>query len=156
MEKKKKRNLDDDIRKSMVHENTKPEESVYNNGQTFGRPSKYDKKYCQMLLDHMEQGLSFEAFAGLLRVTKSTIYEWKKKHPDFSYAALIGVELSRLDWEKVAVDAARSPGANYNATMIKFNMMNRFPDEWREKKEIDHSGKIDWTNDKIAEYINAD
>ena len=52
-----------------------------------GRPSKYDSKYCDMLIEHMSEGLSFESFAGLIGTCKETIYEWTRKHPELILVA---------------------------------------------------------------------
>ena len=38
----------------------------------------------------MSQGHSFEAFGGLVKVSRNTLYEWVKKHKDFAEAKEIG------------------------------------------------------------------
>lgn len=106
-----------------------------------GRPTDFDDKYCEMLVDHMADGFSFESFAGLIGVTRSTIYLWVEKHEQFSDAKQRGFEASRLTWEKIGKDIAKD--GQGNATSFIFNMKNRFPDEWREKQEIKHEGNPD-------------
>lgn len=51
-----------------------------------GRPTKYKPEYCAQLIEHMKEGYSFEAFAGLICVSIDSLYEWTKVHPDFSEA----------------------------------------------------------------------
>jgi hypothetical protein len=51
-----------------------------------GRPTKYDSKYEEMLIEHMAEGYSFESFAGLIGVCYDTLYEWCKVNDAFSEA----------------------------------------------------------------------
>lgn len=111
-----------------------------------GRPTKYRKEYCDLLIEHMSKGLSIESFAGVVKATKKTIYEWMKQHPEFLYAAEQGSALSQLKWEQIGIDGVfstsisertqegfRSESKAINASVWKFNMQNRFG--WREKVE---------------------
>ncbi len=59
-----------------------------------GRPSEYDPKYCDMLIDHMKQGGTFESFAAKLRHSKQTLYNWTSVYPDFLDAKKIGEGMS--------------------------------------------------------------
>ena len=64
-----------------------------------GRPSLYKPEYCDMVIEHMAQGKSFETF-GLKcnpKVHRDTLYEWAKVHPAFSDAKKIGNE-ARLEY----------------------------------------------------------
>jgi len=51
-----------------------------------GRPTKYKKEYCEMLVEFMGRPMPYEAFAGLVDVDYDTLYEWERKHPEFSVA----------------------------------------------------------------------
>ena len=117
-----------------------------------GRPTTYKPEYCQMLIEHMNGGYSFESFAGLIGVNKDTLYEWEKVNPEFSDSKKDGFEKSRLFWEKMGIDylvnkSSSSAGVGsestaLNATVYIFNLKNRFPKEWRDKQEIEHSGEL--------------
>lgn len=112
-----------------------------------GRPSLYKPEYCQQLLDHMTNGLSFEAFAGVIGVTRGTLYNWVEEHEDFAEAKAVALEKARLFWEKLGIDNALnvseswhmggSKSKSLNATIWIFNMKNRFG--WRDKQhdEVD-------------------
>ena len=110
-----------------------------------GRPSKYDPKYCDMIIEHMEGGLSIESFGGVVDVSKSTIYEWIDNFSEFSDSVKTGTEKSRLFWEKAGVKGLfnRSESGvgseSFNTANWIFNMKNRFRDEWRDKQEVDHT-----------------
>lgn len=110
-----------------------------------GRPTKYEEQYCQWVIDHMAKGLSVESFAGVVHVSKSTLYEWMDNFPEFSDAVKEGREQSRLFWEKIGIDGLfnhSEPGVgskSFNTANWIFQMKNRFKEEWRDKQEHDHS-----------------
>lgn len=105
-----------------------------------GRPSSYKPEYCEQAEDFLAKGYSVAALAGHLSVVKSTIYEWMKSHEDFSNAVKRGQSKAVLFWEARNIDFART--GEGNATAIIFGLKNRAPDEWRDKVETEHSGKI--------------
>lgn len=125
----------------------------------FGRPTKYKKEYCELLVQHMSQGLSFESFAGEIDVNRDTVHEWATRHKDFSEAKRRGEAKSRIIWEKILVGGATGKIKNYNATSAIFALKNKFPKEWRDRKEIDvHTDDTERddsdTEDLISEYEN--
>lgn len=130
-----------------------------------GRPSKYKLEYCEMLIEHMSGGYSFESFAGTIRVNRDSLYEWEKVHPEFSDAKKVGVEASRLFWEAQGIDGLYSTteynedgkplkSKSINASIWIFNMKNRFRDQWHDKQQIEHSGHIaDLPDEKLDEKL---
>jgi hypothetical protein len=105
-----------------------------------GRPSKYKEEYCELLIRHMAEGLSLEAFAGVVKVNQDTIHEWVKKHPAFSEAKSVGIGLARLFWEKVARNIAVGKIQGASAAVAIFCLKNRLG--WRDKQpdEVKDSG----------------
>jgi hypothetical protein len=111
-----------------------------------GRPSKYDTKYDQMLIDHMSEGLSFESFAGVIGMTKDTIYNWLRQYESFADAKKIGTQKSLLFWEKLGRDGIFSISKTerigskietnsraLNSSVYRLNMANRFG--WKDRVE---------------------
>ena len=107
---------------------------------TTGRPSKYDAAYCQQLVDHMATGASVASFAAEIDVARSTINEWASVHPEFSEALSRGKVKCLAWWEKAARSSA-SAGTG-NATMIVFGLKNMGEEDWRDKREVEHSGHM--------------
>jgi len=66
----------------------------------------------------MSTGLSFESFAGVVGVWKEAIYEWTKKHPDFSNALKAARSKQRLALEKRALAQAFGQTKGTPATLI--------------------------------------
>lgn len=105
-----------------------------------GRPSLYKPEYCQMLIDHMSSGLSFESFAGLIGVCRATVYNFEKNQ-EFLDAKRVAFEKNRLFWEKVGIEGMFMGGKEnpFNATVWVFNMKNRF--NWKDKTEVREDSK---------------
>lgn len=103
-----------------------------------GRPTLYKPEYCELLIEHMGSGLSFEAFAGVVGVCKKTLYDWEKANPEFLHAKSEGLEKARLFWEKLGVNNiinesfGKDGSRSLNSTVWIFNMKNRFG--WRDKQ----------------------
>jgi len=90
-----------------------------------GRPSKYKEEYCEMLIDHMERGLSYESFAAKLRVTRDCLYKWEKMHPNFLYAKKTGKELMLLFFEELGIQAMAGKIKNFPNSTYIFTVKNK-------------------------------
>jgi len=119
-----------------------------------GRPTTYDPKYCQAVIEHMSEGASLTSFAASIDCARSTINVWMEANPEFSEAVKIGKSKCAQWWERVSRANAVEGGGN--ATLCIFGLKNMAPDEWREKQEIEHSGKIDSnvSDDELDRRIN--
>jgi hypothetical protein len=102
------------------------------------RKTDYKTEYDDMIIEHMEQGFSFESFAGVVGCCLQTLYNWAERNPSFLESKKIGFEKSRHFWEKVAIGQSNG-SCNGNPTMAIFNLKNRFPKQWRDKQEFDMS-----------------
>jgi hypothetical protein len=110
-----------------------------------GRPTLYRPEYCDLLVQHLADGLSFESFGGLVDVSKQTLYDWAVAQPKFLEAKSRGESKSRLYWEKVGRDGLYNETIkdaegstvvrSINSTIWIFNMKNRFG--WRDKTEVE-------------------
>jgi hypothetical protein len=106
-----------------------------------GRPTKYKPEYCQQLIEHMSQGLSFETFAAVIDVNDDTLYEWAKVHPEFSDAKKRAFGKCKILWEKMGIAGATGKIRNFNAAAWIFNMKNRFGWKTVETPEFDGQPK---------------
>lgn len=75
-----------------------------------GRPTLYVPEYCDQLVAHMGEGLSFESFAGVVNVSKQTLYNWAEAHAEFLDAKERGVEKCRLWWERLGIQGVQGLG----------------------------------------------
>jgi len=67
------------------------------------RPSEYKPEYCDMLVNHMAEGGSYEGFAGVIDCCKQTLYTWEKLHPDFLDAKKKAWARNRLFMDKMGL-----------------------------------------------------
>ena len=121
-----------------------------------GRPTTYEDRFCDLLIDHMTKGYSFESFAAITNTCKDTLYEWVKVHPEFSDAKKRATDKSRLFWEKVGIEnivnietmekdesgSFTAVKKSLNSAAWIFNMKNRFKDDWKDKHETELSGNV--------------
>lgn len=105
-----------------------------NNQSRTGRPSKYDPKYCGKVVSLMTKGLSKEAVAGKLGISRDTLYEWCQAHKDFSDSIKTGEAKSRYYWEKIGMDGIMGKIKGFRPVVWIFIMKNRFG--WRDNLNI--------------------
>lgn len=91
----------------------------------FQKRLEYRPEYCQKLIDHMEQGLSMESFAGSIGVSRSVLYKWVKEHEAFKMAKEIGQSKMLLMMEKIGMNGALGKIKNYNNSTWCFKMKNK-------------------------------
>lgn len=126
-----------------------------------GRPSKYDPKYCQMLIDHMASGFSYESFGGLeeVSVSKQTLYDWENAYPDFLDAKKIGSQKNLMFWERKGHEGLfdqteyNEQGKpilkkTLNSTVWIFSMKNRH--KWKDRQEVEASVTTSSVKDELA------
>lgn len=122
-----------------------------------GRPSKYEPRFCQMVIDHMSDGASMTSFAAEIGVARSTINEWMAVHPEFSEAIKIAKAKCAAWWERLGRQGAQ--GGEVNPTLVIFGLKNMAADDWREKQELAHTspdGSMSPTRiELVAPDVNA-
>ena len=85
----------------------------------------------------MENGASLTSFAAEIDVCRATITEWASVHPEFSAAVKRAKAKCAAWWERLGREGAQ--GAPANPALVIFGLKNMAPDEWRDRKELDHS-----------------
>lgn len=103
---------------------------------TVGRPTKYKKEYCEMIVEYMSGGASITSFAASIDVARSTITDWTAIHPEFRAAVKKGKAKCAAWWEKLGREGAQ--GSDVNPTLVIFGLKNMAADDWSDRREIDH------------------
>jgi hypothetical protein len=98
--------------------------------------SKYKEEFCDQLIAHMSEGLSYACFAGRVGVSRDTLYEWEKKHKEWVEAKRMGEMQSLLMWEQLGIDLARGTSRGNVISWI-FNMKNRFREDWKDTQVVE-------------------
>lgn len=91
-------------------------------------------------------GLTDEQIAERCGVVRTTLYEWKKQHPDISDALKRGKEVVDYQVEKALLRKALCG----DVTAQIFWLKNRKPDKWRDKPE-----KVERSDDETGVVLLA-
>ncbi|MDB4893130.1 MAG: hypothetical protein JWL61_4985 [Gemmatimonadetes bacterium] len=136
---------------------------------TVGRPTSYQSAYARMAATACELGATDADLAKLFDVAESTINLWKLEHPEFSESvkeakSLLDQQVEQslyrraMGWEHDAVKimaVAQGEGLGSaiqevpyvehypgDTTAMIFWLKNRQPARWRDRQEVEHSGKV--------------
>lgn len=103
------------------------------------RPSEYDPAFCETAVEAGRNGKSLTWLAAEIDVSRECLYEWGRVHPEFSDALTRMRQLSQRWWEDAGQDGMKAAG--FNASVWSRSMAARFPDDWREVKGTEITGK---------------
>lgn len=144
-----------------------------------GRPSSYKKEFVAQAAKLAALGATDADMANFFEVALSTFSLWKVKHQEFSEALKGAKEVADVRVETALYNRAMGyshedtdvrvvDGAVVMTPMIKhyppdttaaiFWLKNRKPEEWRDKRDIEHSGSVqysDMTEDELERRIAA-
>lgn len=100
------------------------------------RPSTYKEEYCDVVIEVGKGGGSVAEMALACDCVKSSLYEWAKKHEDFSNAFMRAKVHAQVWWEKKGTENLCNKEFN-NPTWAK-SISCRFPDDYREERVTRH------------------
>lgn len=103
-----------------------------------GRPSKYRDAYCAEVIACGQEGLSLTAFAGSIGVSRDTVNEWTREHPEFSDAIKVHRAKRTEYLERTLLSSEQGP----RVTARIFALKNADPENWKDKQEHEHSGNL--------------
>lgn len=104
-----------------------------------GRPSDYDPSFCDDVITYGKSGKSVTWIATELGVVKQTLHNWMAAHPEFMDAMTHAKQFAQRWWEDAGQDGMTAQG--FNASVWSRSMAARFPDDWREIKGTELTGK---------------
>lgn len=125
-----------------------------------GRPSKYKEEYNEQAYNYCLLGAIDEQLAIFFDISVTTLNTWKELHPDFLASIKKGKEIA--DLEVTQSLKKRASGMRLKKQVVKdggvieiedeippdttamiFWLKNRQPKIWRDKQDIEHSGKLE-------------
>lgn len=129
-----------------------------------GRPSKYKPEYAKQAGKLCSLGATDRELADFFEVDEKTINTWKEKHPDFLQSLKdskdeLDSRVERRLYERAmgyshpdtkfathegAITDEREYIKHYppDTTAAIFWLKNRRKEQWRDKQEVEHSGRI--------------
>lgn len=107
-----------------------------------GRPTEYDPKYCDTIVEVMSTGKSLAGAAVHIGVTRATLYNWARDNEEFRQAIEDAQEACMAYWEELAHQAVLGeiPG---NASIMNFQLKNRFRKDYQDSTAMTLSGGDD-------------
>lgn len=97
---------------------------------------------CDTLIALGKEGKSLAQMAAALDITRETLFQWEKSNPQISYALKRAREFSQAWWDNLGQKGASGGVEGFNATAYVWQTKNRFPKDYRDKHEIEHSGEL--------------
>ena len=104
-----------------------------------GRPSKYDPKFCDLIVEVASRGGSMAAMAEACDVLRSNLYEWAEQHPEFLTALGRAKQAEQIFWENMGLQGLHAD--RFNAMVWKTSMQARFREDYTERKVQEVTGK---------------
>ena len=112
---------------------------------SLGRPTKYEQRFCQDLIDHQSGGGTFHTFPAYIwhthkvYICRRTLYEWADKHVEFLHTKKLGADLCSMWWEHQGRLQMRRKDKNFPQSAYIFTMKNVAG--WRDRVDVEHTGK---------------
>ncbi len=106
-----------------------------------GRPTKYKPEYCEMLIDHMSKGFSFESFGAIINVDRTTLYHWENLFKEFSHAKGIARNKQLLFDETLLMELAKGNYGKSASAPAQIYKMKCTHQGWIEKTVVEQTNK---------------
>ena len=128
-----------------------------------GRPTAYKKEYSEQVIKLCKLGATDKELADFFNVCEATINNWKIKEPEFLESIKKGKEIADAEIAESLYNRAKGyshkedkifndngkplivPTIKHyhpDTTAVIFWLKNRKPNNWRDKTEQEHTGKI--------------
>lgn len=129
-----------------------------------GRPSKLDELELEQVRKLARKGWTDKEIADFYEVSEQTVNNWKQRNPEFLESLKLGKEEADRKVERSLFEKATGyshPDTHFSAyeghvtetptvkhyapdtTAAIFWLKNRKPEEWRDKQEVQHDGKLE-------------
>jgi transposase len=106
-----------------------------------GRPTKYKPEYCQMLINHMSEGYSFESFGAIISVDRTTLYHWETLFKEFSHCKGIARNKQLLHDEILLKELTKGEHGKSASAAAHIYKMKCSHQGWIEKQVIEQTNK---------------
>lgn len=143
----------------------------YAKGNKGGRKTRYRPEYAEQARKLCLLGYTDKQLADFFQVTEQTINNWKKRHKVFFESLKAGKDLADCDIVQALYNKAKGIVVNQDIEVngekltlskeyppdtnaIKFWLINRQPEKWRNRIETKH--EIPKLNIPITDWIDVD
>lgn len=103
-----------------------------------GRPTDYRSEHCARVIELGRLGKSRAQIAADLDISRQTLDNWQTANPEFLEAMTRARDLSLAWWETAGQEGIFE--RSFNAQAWGLQVRNRFPEDYRDKHELHHTG----------------
>ncbi len=134
----------------------KPPISISKRGRiNEGRPTNYRPEFCHLAIEAGKQGKSRATIAAELDISFTELKRYEEQFQEFRSAMSRSRELALNWWEEQGRKGINSK--RFNANAYSLQVRNRFPESWKDKTLLEHSGSIEISIESMsAEDLRAD
>jgi len=97
--------------------------------------SKYDPKYCEMLLAHCSEGGSIESFAAVINNVPEALSLWSMRHLEFEVCLRVAYWKSFYFWEQAAIEDTKHIKETKTFNFQTFNLIMKNRYKWRDNAD---------------------
>lgn len=109
--------------------------------QSGGRPTLYQREIGAKVIALMAEGRSLDGCAALIGLHPDTMYEWQKRHPEFSEAVRAGRAAATTFWENRLIAVAAGEAGNAQAIQWALRNRSKAAAGWdHDRHKLEHSG----------------
>ena len=105
------------------------------------RPTEYNSDYCERVIALGNEGASVAEMAHEIGATKQTLHNWAAAYPEFLDAFTRARLASQVWWERKGRAGMEKSSSEFQASIWSRSMAARFPEDWREVKGTELTGK---------------
>jgi len=106
-----------------------------------GPQLRYKLEYPEQAARLCQLGATDMELAEFFDVSKQTIYNWKERFPEFRDA----IRLAKFEADMKVTESLYNKALAGDVTACIYWTKNRRPDLWRDRKEVEHSGRAGGT-----------
>lgn len=106
-----------------------------------GRPTDYEPAMCERIVELGERGASIAEMAYEIGVAKDTLKNWAAANEEFLVAFTRAKLASQVWWERKGQTGMEKSSQEFQASIWSRSMAARFPEDWREVKGTELTGK---------------
>lgn len=109
---------------------------------TGGRPTKYEPRFCDEMIEHCAGGASLTSFAAQIGVARKTLFNWAEQNAEFADALEVAKARACAWWEERARSIAEGDGGPGAASVCVFALKNFGTDDFTDRREVTYGGSI--------------
>jgi len=115
--------------------------------------SAFKPEYCEIAERVLASGESLAAVCCEIGCGRTTLYDWRDRHPEFAASLEYGVQMSQRVWEEKGRAGIDGETERFAGTPWMFVMKARFHQDYVEKKEDKETNNTNTLIEKLIDRL---